>query len=222
MPTIIAILALLAAAVAISVALRLARRERARSAARVAALANAIDPPSADDFDLFPSEDEGPAAAANPAMKIGLGAATVSAAMVLMIGAAYVTTSLLGRPAASGVRQEAPAPLTLVSMRHARQGETLTVTGLVRNDAGRRTEPLVAVILAFDKAGDFVASARAPIDLSTLSPGDESPFRVAVPHVPDVARYRVSFRTGAGAVPHLDRRAVPPRGAGGLPSRIAG
>ena len=221
MPTIIALLAFLAAVVAISAALRIARRERARSAARVTALANAIDPPAADDFDMCPSEDERAAPAAKPAMTIGLGAATVSAAMVLAIGGAYVTTSLLGRPPAAAVRQESTAPLTLVSMRHARQGETLTVTGLVRNDAGRRTEPLVAVVLAFDKAGDFVASARAPIDLSTLSPGDESPFRVAVPHVPDVARYRVSFRTGAGAVPHLDRRAVAPRSAGGLPGRVA-
>lgn len=221
MPTFISLLAVAIAAIAVYTALQIARRERARSAARVAALADAIDPPEDDDFELFPAEEERQAASSPPAVKVGLGALAVTAALALLLGTAYVTTALLSRPPEPVASPRSAPSLALVSMRHARQGETLTVTGLVRNDANRRTEPLVAVVFAFDKAGDFVASARAPIDTNVLSPGDESPFRVAVPDVPDVARFRVSFRTDAGPVPHRDRRPSSPRTAGGLPSRIA-
>ena len=38
------------------------------------------------------------------------------------------------------------------------------------------------------------------------APGDESPFVVNVPNVSDVARYRVTFRSGNGVVRHTDRR----------------
>ena len=41
----------------------------------------------------------------------------------------------------------------------------------------------------------------------TSAPGDESPFVVTIPNVADVARYRVSFRTEAGTLRHVDRRA---------------
>jgi hypothetical protein len=57
-------------------------------------------------------------------------------------------------------------------------------------------------------SGNFVASGRAPLDFVTLAPGDESPFRVTIPHVNDVGRYRVSFRTESGVVRHVDRRAA--------------
>jgi hypothetical protein len=65
---------------------------------------------------------------------------------------------------------------------------------------------VTAVVFAFDRNGGFVASGRAPLDFGSLAPGDESPFVVAVPNVSQVARYRVSFRTGRGIVRHVDRR----------------
>jgi hypothetical protein len=65
---------------------------------------------------------------------------------------------------------------------------------------------LIAVIFAFDRSGNFVASGRAPLEFVSLAPGDESPFRVSVPKIGDVGRYRVSFRTEAGVVRHVDRR----------------
>jgi hypothetical protein len=65
-----------------------------------------------------------------------------------------------------------------------------------------------AVVFAFDRTGSFVASGRAALDFTTLAPGDQSAFVVKIPNVADVARYRVSFRTEAGILRHLDRRAA--------------
>ena len=101
----------------------------------------------------------------------------------------------------------APAPLELLSMRHQRQGTTLTVSGLVRNPGkGAAVNGVTAVVFAFDRTGAFVASGRAPLDFGALAPGDESPFVVNVPNVSEVARYRVTFRSGTGVVRHIDRR----------------
>jgi hypothetical protein len=96
--------------------------------------------------------------------------------------------------------------LELLSMRHERHGEALTVTGLVRNGGSNPTDRLIAVVFLFNRNGDFVASGRAPLEFMALAPGDESPFRVSVPAVGEVGRYRVSFRTEAGGVRHVDRR----------------
>ena len=46
-------------------------------------------------------------------------------------------------------------------------------------------------------------------DFLKLSAGDESPFVVSLDAPPTVARYRVSFRTDNGIVPHIDRRGAP-------------
>jgi len=43
-----------------------------------------------------------------------------------------------------------------------------------------------------------------------LQPGEESPFSIAVPSAAGVSRYRVTFRTDAGIVAHVDRRSDPP------------
>jgi hypothetical protein len=111
------------------------------------------------------------------------------------------------RPAAV-TAGESGAPLELMSMRHVRDGNTLTVTGLVRNPPdGFEARRVTAVVFAFDRAGSFVASARAPLDFTVLAPDDESPFVVTLSNVGDVARYRVSFRTESGLLRHLDRRA---------------
>ena len=71
---------------------------------------------------------------------------------------------------------------------------------------GAAVNGVTAVVFAFDRTGAFVASGRAPLDFSALAPGDESPFVVNVPNVSDVARYRVTFRSGTGVVRHIDRR----------------
>jgi hypothetical protein len=76
----------------------------------------------------------------------------------------------------------------------------------VRNGGAGSADHLIAVVFAFDRSGNFLTSGRAPIEFLSLAPGDESPFKVSVPDAGNVGRYRVSFRTDAGVVRHVDRR----------------
>ena len=99
------------------------------------------------------------------------------------------------------------SPLELVSLSHQRQNAKLAVSGLVRNPvAGKPIEHLSAVVFLFDRMGTFVTSSRANVDFLKLGAGDESPFVVSIDAPATVARYRVSFRTDDGLVPHIDRR----------------
>jgi hypothetical protein len=121
---------------------------------------------------------------------------------------------------ASASSQQAPAagttgttgvPLELLSLRHERDGERLTITGLVRNPRnGARLERTSAVAFVFDPDGAFVASGRALVDFMKLDPGDESPFVVTVVAPGRIGRYRIGFRGPDGAVVgHADRRQAP-------------
>lgn len=133
-------------------------------------------------------------------------AAVVGAMAVALI--VVVAMASLERPTSAAAPAES-APLELVSMRHTRDGGKLTVAGLVRNPrAGATVTRVTAVVSAFDGNGTLVVSASAPLDFTTLEPGDESPFVVTIPSAPDVARYRVGFRTDDGRLRHLDRRAA--------------
>jgi hypothetical protein len=187
----------------------LLREERERSAARVAALSSAIDgaspaAPTPAVAELFAPKPSA-AARGNPLIK---GAVGVAMALVLIVVVASANRGSDSPAAAAGAEARASAPLELISMRHTREGDRLTVSGLVRNPrAGANTTRVTAVILAFNRAGAFINSARAPLDFTTLEPGDESPFVVTLPSAADVGRYRVSFRTDTGVVRHVDRRA---------------
>lgn len=136
-----------------------------------------------------------------------LGPAVAAAALVL---ASLVGGLLLVGPGtrSSASTRTPEAPLELLSLRHERKGEQLTVTGFARNPVhGAPVERLTAVVFFFDAAGEFLASGRAALDFTRLEPGDESPFTVSAAVPESVRRYRVSFRreTG-GAAPHVDRR----------------
>jgi hypothetical protein len=135
--------------------------------------------------------------------------AVVAIGAALVGGVVSAAVLLADRPGA-GTSSPAgsPAPLELLSLRHAQQDGTFTVTGLVRNPAGGApAERITAVVFLFDARGGFLASGRAPLDFTRLGPGEESPFVVAIPAPPGVARYRVSFRKDeAGVVAHVDRR----------------
>ena len=99
------------------------------------------------------------------------------------------------------------SPLELVSLTHARQNDKLAVSGLVRNPVnGQPVNHLSAVVFLFDRTGTFVTSSRANVDFLKLGAGDESPFVVSLDAPATVSRYRVSFRTDDGIVPHIDRR----------------
>lgn len=185
---------------------RIASAERLRSDARVAALSAAID--GAPDDTPATMFERSPRAGlqGRPLLKVGIGFA-----MAVMVIVLIAMNGDREREAASGPRtaaQEQPAQeLELLSMRHARAGDALRVTGLVRN-SGAAAVPITAVVFVFDRDGGFVASGRAPLEFGAIAKGDESPFQVTIPEVKDVGRYRVSFRTSTGVVPHVDRRAT--------------
>ena len=111
-----------------------------------------------------------------------------------------------GAPPAAAA--EAAASLELLSLRHAREGNTLTVTGLVQNPKGAAAlSNVYATVFIFGPGGTFITSGRAPLDFTSLSAGDESPFVVRVPVSGEVSRYRVGFRgPDDRVVGHVDRR----------------
>jgi hypothetical protein len=109
-------------------------------------------------------------------------------------------------------------PLELISLRHSENGgRAFSVTGFVQNPLqGGAVRDVVAVVYLFDAEGRYFASGRAPLDVKSLQPGDESPFVVTIPSVSGVSRYRVGFRTDDGdVVAHVDRRGAAPAGTTG-------
>ena len=103
------------------------------------------------------------------------------------------------------------SPLELMSLRHERKNQKLAVSGLVRNpSSGKPVERLSAVVFLFDQQGAFVTSAKIEVDFLKLGAGDESPFVVSLEAPTSVTRYRVSFRTDEGVLPHIDRRGAIP------------
>ena len=202
----ITLVSLAAAAVLGVVTWSVLQAEHRRSAARVAALSSAIDGviPADGPAGAAPSfaTDRRSAMQGTPLLKVAFGFAAAVAVIVVIA----MTSGRTGAPAAAP--RDDRAPLELVSMRHARSGEQLTVTGLVRNPDAAPADRVIAVVLVFDRRGDFVASGRAPLEFRTLADGYESPIQVTIPNVVDVGRYRVSFRTEAGVVRHVDRRTV--------------
>lgn len=216
-------------------ALRLWKQERDRSRARVASLATAIDGASHDAWsrglDDFGSENpDWTATSAAPLESGTVGSMFIGERVSAVRGrplikAAVGLTMAVGVTviiAMTGAERDTPAvevkgpdaSLELLSMTHSRDGESFTVTGLVRNSSREPAQGITAVVFAFDHSGSFVTSGRAQLDDLTIGPGDESPFQVVIPKVKDVARYRVSFRTERGIVRHVDRRTAPPIAAG--------
>ena len=120
---------------------------------------------------------------------------------------ASATNQILRADASSQTAPIEPLPLELVALGHERDADRLTIRGVVRNPpSGAGRSGLTAVVFLFKHDGGFFTSGRAAIDLSTLAPGAESSFVVTIPKAVDVGRYRVSFRTDDGVVPHVDRR----------------
>jgi hypothetical protein len=124
-----------------------------------------------------------------------------------VLAAVYLSSAPREASGGAQAASAADSPLELLSLRHTRGAETLTVSGLVRNPrAGGARAGVTAVVFLFGKDGTFAASGRAPLDFQSLAPGDESPFIVSIPVTGPVTRYRVSFRTDAAVVPHVDAR----------------
>lgn len=220
----VTLLSLGLALVMTALAWRLAREERRRSEARVSALALEIrhgsdlplhhPAPVVTSTDLF-------ATPAGPSASSSRAAAAVVVAIGLVVLAAFIWSLASHSPVTSGsapVAASASAPRTepsttvvpleLTALAHDRDGDRLTVRGIVHNPAsGPRVRALTAVVFLFDRDGGFVTSGRVPID--ALAPGAASNFVVTIPNVKEVGRYRVSFRTEDRIVPHVDRRERP-------------
>jgi hypothetical protein len=150
-------------------------------------------------------------------LSIGLLLAGTATAMAILSGGASTIgardASAGAAPGVAAAQPEPARPLELQVLGHERDGERLIVRGVVRNpETGTPLERLTAVVFLFNTDGGFLSSGRATIDPSALQPGRESPFVVIVSGAADVGRYRVSFRTDEGIVPHVDRRDAPQGG----------
>lgn len=99
-------------------------------------------------------------------------------------------------------------PLELLSLQHAQEDGALVISGLVQNPRGSAAlSGVQATVVLFDADGRTLTSSRAPLDFTTLSPGDESSFVIRVPAAGAVSRYRVGFRGEDDRVlGHVDRR----------------
>jgi hypothetical protein len=158
--------------------------------------------------------------------KTGTRLATVVTIGLLVFGSAAAVAVVFGRSSGhdltrAGVNHQsgngagqaatpnppAAVPLELIALGHERDGDRLTVRGIIRNpSAGAEVRSLTAVVFLFKDDGGFVGSGRAVIASPALVPGGESAFVVTLAGATDVARYRVSFRTEDRVVPHVDRR----------------
>jgi hypothetical protein len=211
---IVTLFSIVTAVACVVVTWRVIRREQLRSDARVALLASAIDESTVLETFDWPDDEAGasvpvptlfhatnrPVLRRRPLLTAAAGLAVVIAVIVLIAMTGDRHDRFAESPAVPS-----RASLELLSMRSVRDGATLAVTGLVRNPSDTPAAAVTAVISAFDRGGRVVASGSAP--LTILEPGDQSVFVVTIPHVDELARYRVSFRTSTGVVRHVDRRA---------------
>ena len=226
---IVTMLSLGVAAVCGVLAWRVLRGERLRSAARVLSLESAIDgnhivyrtvdddgvgdfaweeptltlAPQAPSNRLFADDPVEPPSSRHRTL-LTAAACLVAGVVVIVLMAMFADRSDRPTPAA-----EAPAKQTLelMSMTHMRQSGALIVSGLVHNASAAETAPLTTIVTALDRDGQVVARGSAP--LSALAPGMTLPFSVRIDYPGPLGRYRVSFRTSAGVLPHVDRRGAP-------------
>lgn len=119
-----------------------------------------------------------------------------------------------GVPEALSSAESAGPPIELVSLRHTRQGDVLSIIGLVRTaPTGRPARYVTVVASLFDRGGSLLAAGQTTLDFATTGARENSPFVINIPVAGAVGRYRVGFRTERGAVvPHIDRRGIPTAG----------
>src|SRR5262249_18066157 len=138
--------------------------------------------------------------------------ASIAAAVIVFGGespSAAIAVPRVQTALAQEAAHPAAVPLELVALRYERDGNQLTIRGVVRNPAsGTPMERLTAVVFLFDRDGGFLTSGRAAVASPSLIPGGESTFVVTIPSAGDVGRYRVSFRSDERVVAHVDKRSI--------------
>jgi hypothetical protein len=182
---------------------------------------------STDDLLLHPESTPATASAlfVEPVRTSPWGNRFVVMAGLALVGASVVLFALTAarpgaaaapkNPAAAPVAERATAGLELLSLRDSRDAGSLKITGMVQNPrTGVLLTRVAVTTYAFDDKGAFLASGRALLDVTSLAPGDESPFVVTVPVSGTVARYRIGFRGEDGRViAHVDKRQQSPMAA---------
>jgi hypothetical protein len=149
--------------------------------------------------------------------------ALAAVTVVMAAGAGVVYTvykpALLSAAGTNDLPSAAPSanarPLDLLSLTHTTDPDgNFSLTGLVQNPTGGGPmRNVVVVVYLFDRGGNYFASGKAALDLTSLQPGNESPFVVRVPNGKNVGRFRVGFRLEDGrVVAHVDRRGQPLEG----------
>jgi hypothetical protein len=223
----VALIAIVLAGVTSTVAWNRYRDERRRREARIAALAAAIhdeplDGPTRGAGHLFATGDLSTTGDLFTTRHAGVGSrfATVAAVGLLVCGGvaafAVVSSSASGEatvrrtsgptPAPEPAKASAIEPLELVALGHDRDGDRLTVRGVVRNPAsGTALDRVTAVVLVYKEDGGFVASGRAAVDSTMLGPGGETAFTVTVPAASQIG-HRIIVGTEDRVIPHIDRR----------------
>jgi hypothetical protein len=132
-----------------------------------------------------------------------------SVIVAVVLGGLFLSGRVAEPAADASVTTAADVPaLELLSLRHTRQGNTWTITGLVRNpENGTAVTRTNAMAFLFGPDGSFLGSGRAALDFAMLAPGDESPFVITTTASGAVTRYRVSFRAEDGRmIRHIDKR----------------
>jgi hypothetical protein len=150
---------------------------------------------------------------------LAVGGFAVAASLALVIatsrGGGPSIAESAAVPTLTPARPAEAVPLELVALSHHRDGDRITIRGVVRNpQEGANVDRLAAVVYVFDREGEFLGNGRATVDVPALQPGAGSPFVVTVEQAANVGRYRVSFKTGDRILPHVDRRNPGPSGRG--------
>ena len=107
---------------------------------------------------------------------LAVGGFAVATSLALVIATSRGGGPSIAEPAA--VRTLTPArpadavPLELVALSHDRDGDRITIRGVVRNPhEGANVDRLAAVVYVFDREGEFLGNGRAAVDVPALAAG---------------------------------------------------
>jgi hypothetical protein len=134
---------------------------------------------------------------------------TTATAGVFVLGAAAAFIAVAGWHPKGRVPlpSTGSATLELVALEDDRDADSFIVRGIVRNSAGATVVGLTAAVSVFGSEGTLITTGQAAVAAPILRPGEETPFVVIVSNAAAADRYHLSFRTVAGVMPHVDRRA---------------
>jgi len=93
-------------------------------------------------------------------------------------------------------REGSVLELTAVTMHRTTQ--YVVVEGMVRNISDGPLDNVMAIVLFFDSASEFVTSDSALIEYVPLMPGQASSFKIHVRWKPTLVQFRVEFKELAG------------------------